>query len=82
MKKGRRREQTPPKAGPRASPSRTPGFATRTLRAVDRHAVFVALGFVVLHLVLQYLTFLPQPHSGGDNAAYITLGRSLLERHA
>ncbi len=33
-----------------------------------------------LHLILSLLTFQPQPHSGGDNAAYISLGRSLIER--
>jgi hypothetical protein len=82
MKKSRRRERTSPKGAPRASPEKPRGFAARTLRAVDRQAVLGARGFVFLHLVLQYLTCFPQPHSGGDNAAYNTLGRSLLERHA
>lgn len=33
----------------------------------------------VLHLILAFLTFDPTPHTGGDNAAYISLARSLLE---
>lgn len=83
MKKNRRRERTSPEpARPRGSPEKSRGFAAGVIRIVDRHAMLVALAFMVLHLALQLLTFLPQPHSGGDNAAYITLGRSLLERHA
>jgi hypothetical protein len=35
---------------------------------------------VVLHLGLALLSFEPTPHTGGDNAAYISLARSLLER--
>jgi hypothetical protein len=37
-------------------------------------------GLVVLHLVLALLSFDPTPHTGGDNAAYISLAHSLLER--
>jgi hypothetical protein len=37
------------------------------------------LGLVALHLLFALLTFDPTPHTGGDNGAYITLGRSLLE---
>lgn len=38
------------------------------------------LALVALHLVLALLSFDPTPHTGGDNAAYISLARSLLER--
>ncbi|HUP89942.1 MAG TPA: hypothetical protein VM100_11340 [Longimicrobiales bacterium] len=34
-----------------------------------------------MHLLLHYAVFLPQPHTGGDNAGYLTLAKSLLERH-
>lgn len=37
---------------------------------------------VALSLLFSWLAFDPTPHTGGDNAAYITLARSLLERHA
>lgn len=54
----------------------------RLSRAVHGNAAVVAAGLVVLSLLFCALTFQPTPHTGGDNAAYITLGRSLLERHA
>ena len=42
----------------------------------------VALALALLHLVLALAAFNPTPHVGGDNAAYISLARSLVERHA
>ncbi len=39
----------------------------------------VPLLLVLVHLVLAFLAFDPTPHTGGDNAAYIALARSLLE---
>jgi hypothetical protein len=38
-------------------------------------------GLIVLHVMLALLVFQPAPHTGGDNAGYLTLARSLLERH-
>jgi hypothetical protein len=49
-------------------------------RFVRRHPVAIAVALAVLHIALALLTFEPRPHTGGDNGAYITLGRSLLER--
>lgn len=46
---------------------------------VRRRPLQVAAALVVLHLVLALLTFAPQPHTGGDNAAYIALAQSLLQ---
>jgi hypothetical protein len=51
----------------------------RVHRVVRAHPVAVALGLAALHVALALLTFEPRPHTGGDNAAYVTLGRSLLE---
>jgi hypothetical protein len=51
-------------------------------RVVRRHPVVVVAALVLLHVALALLTFEPRPHTGGDNAAYITLARSLLERGA
>jgi hypothetical protein len=48
------------------------------VRVVRRRPLAVAGGLVLLHLLLGLLTFDPTPHTGGDNGAYITLGRSLL----
>jgi hypothetical protein len=42
----------------------------------------VALALALLHLVFAAGAFNPTPHVGGDNAAYVSLARSLLERHA
>ncbi|MGH7464170.1 MAG: hypothetical protein ACREK1_03280, partial [Longimicrobiales bacterium] len=39
----------------------------------------VVAALVALHVVLALITFAPQPHTGGDNAAYITLAQSLLQ---
>lgn len=44
-----------------------------------RYPLRIAALLVLLHVVLALITFAPQPHTGGDNAAYITLARSLLE---
>ncbi|MEX0891093.1 MAG: hypothetical protein WEB88_02905, partial [Gemmatimonadota bacterium] len=52
------------------------------LRLVREHAAALALGFAAVHFALVWLTLQPAPHTGGDNAAYITLARSLLERGA
>lgn len=38
-----------------------------------------AAGVAALHLLFALFAFEPAPHTGGDNAAYIALGRSLLE---
>lgn len=46
-----------------------------------RPAPVVAV-LVLVHITLALLTFEPRPHTGGDNAAYITLATSLLERGA
>jgi hypothetical protein len=42
----------------------------------------LALGLALLHLALAAAAFNPIPHPGGDNAAYVALARSLLQRHA
>jgi hypothetical protein len=59
-----------------------PGSRTyrRIARAVRRQPAAFAVGLALLHIVMALLSFQPQPHTGGDNGAYITLGQSLLER--
>ena len=42
----------------------------------------IAVGLAALHLLLALVAFNPAPFIGGDNAAYMALGRSLAERHA
>lgn len=85
----RRRDQAaaPPDSGTAAVPSRRrSGLGSHGARVyrrvagvVRRHPFAIAAGLAVLHVALALLTFEPRPHTGGDNAAYITLGRSLLE---
>ncbi|SOD03412.1 Dolichyl-phosphate-mannose-protein mannosyltransferase, partial [bacterium JGI 053] len=41
----------------------------------------VALCIAAVHLLLALIAFNPSPHVGGDNAAYLSLARSLVERH-
>jgi len=49
---------------------------------MSRRAVLVLLGIVVAQVALSGLVFTPAPHTGGDNAGYIALAHSLLERGA
>lgn len=67
----------------RRAPERRPDpLARRIARVVHRHRALIALGLAAVHLLLAALSFLPTPHTGGDNAAYLALARSLLVRHA
>ncbi|HEX6751594.1 MAG TPA: hypothetical protein VF092_30150 [Longimicrobium sp.] len=78
--KGRRPDPRRPDSGAAAAPKRPP---FRPLQAVLTAAPWkVALGLALLHLVLALVAFNPTPHVGGDNAAYVSLARSLVERHA
>ena len=56
-------------------------LASRAAAKIDGNVVLVAIALVGLHLLLAAATFQPTPHTGGDNAAYLSLARSLLERH-
>jgi hypothetical protein len=88
-RRARRRRQQAVAADPRPArkPVRQRGAgsprirrgARRVIRLVRRHPVAIAVALLLLHVGLALLTFEPRPHTGGDNAAYITLGRSLLE---
>lgn len=69
--------QVKAKTPPAHLPTRPPAYLS-PLRA-NWHWGLLAL--VAIHILLHYLVFLPQPHTGGDNAGYLTLAKSLLERH-
>jgi hypothetical protein len=47
--------------------------------AIRAHAPIITFALVALHLLFAWLSFMPTPHTGGDNAAYIALARSLLD---
>jgi hypothetical protein len=44
--------------------------------------VLVLAGIVLVQTLIVAAVFTPQPHSGGDNAGYVSLAHSLLERGA
>ncbi|MBX6363315.1 MAG: glycosyltransferase family 39 protein [Gemmatimonadetes bacterium] len=74
----RRARPTPAKMPPAAGAAETPRAPwTQRLPAWG-----VALGLVALHLLLAAWVFDPTVFTGGDNASYLSLARSLLERHA
>ncbi|HEX6694209.1 MAG TPA: hypothetical protein VF035_05930 [Longimicrobiales bacterium] len=76
--------RTAKRAAARAD-SRKPRAAARTSATqpapallVQRHPFLTAAVPLALYLLLSFLTFLPQPHTGGDSAQYLTLARSLV----
>ncbi|HEY0671286.1 MAG TPA: hypothetical protein VGD27_03415, partial [Longimicrobiales bacterium] len=44
------------------------------------HARWLIIALVLVHVVFAHLVMQPAPHTGGDNAGYLTLARSILER--
>jgi hypothetical protein len=52
-----------------------PPFAWPSIRPA-----YVALGLALAHLLLALLSILPDPHNGGDNAAYLALSQSIREQ--
>ena len=44
--------------------------------------IYLLLGVLVVQLILTALVFMPTPHTGGDNAGYVTLAHSLLDQGA
>lgn len=54
----------------------------RALRWPGRTDLYLAVGVGLVHVIFALLTYTPSPHMGGDNASYLTLGYSLLHRHA
>jgi hypothetical protein len=82
MSAQRRKQKTAPR---KAAPVRKQPRKRRVLGAeagrLLRHSRWIyALGFMLLHVILAYLVIEPAPHTGGDNAGYVTLAQSLLER--
>ena len=70
------RHKTARRPTPRDKPSAPP--APRERRPLSPWTIPAALAG--LHLALALLAFNPSPHIGGDNAIYVSLARSLLER--
>jgi hypothetical protein len=69
-------------AGQGASGTPPPGRG-RVARLLRRPPVWaVVLVLVLVHLLLAWAVFDPTVFTGGDNAAYLSLARSLIQRHA
>ncbi len=49
---------------------------------MTRRTILLLAGVLLIQTVIVALVFTPQPHSGGDNAGYISLAHSLLDRGA
>ncbi len=71
-----RRERRPRSRPPADAHAPRPGL----VELVQRWGPWIAVGLAVLHFLLALITLIPTPHTGGDNTAYLTLARSLLER--
>lgn len=75
----KRGPRKPAPSKPAAPPTRTLG--RRLVSSIQRLPWAWALGLAALHLLFAWLSFVPTPFTGGDNASYLALARSLLERH-
>ena len=62
----------------KAARNRIIGYDVGRLLRKSRWAITAAL--VVIHLFFAYLAIEPAPHTGGDNAGYVALAQSMLER--
>ncbi|MEO5509257.1 MAG: hypothetical protein ABIS27_01410 [Longimicrobiales bacterium] len=48
---------------------------------IHKHPWLILATIVSVQMLFALLSFMPQPHTGGDSANYMTLGRSLLQNH-
>jgi 4-amino-4-deoxy-L-arabinose transferase-like glycosyltransferase len=77
--RARPRERKPPPPAPKPPRAATPpSLAER----IARRPGAVAATLAALHLALALLAFDPSVFFGGDNGTYVSLARSMLERHA
>jgi 4-amino-4-deoxy-L-arabinose transferase-like glycosyltransferase len=49
---------------------------------MTRRTLLILTGIVLVQSIIVALVFTPQPHSGGDNAGYVSLAHSILDRGA
>jgi hypothetical protein len=80
--RGRRRQRGGPGAGASAGSAGSDRAGRGRRDAVVERPWLQAAALAGLHVILALAVFDPTPHTGGDNAAYLSLGRSLLQRHA
>src|SRR5688572_785154 len=82
MSAQKRKEKTAPRKGApqRIQPRRSRVWGADAGRLLRHSPWIYAAALVLLHILLAYLVIEPAPHTGGDNAGYLTLAKSLLER--
>jgi hypothetical protein len=82
MQKSRRRKGQPGQAPESPGGSSPAGrrLAARVWAWIAANPLPIAGALAAVHLLLAVLVLIPAPHAGGDNAVYITVARSLLER--
>jgi hypothetical protein len=51
-------------------------------RVLTRRTIWILAAILLAQTVIVAMAYTPQPHSGGDNAGYISLAHSLLDRGA
>jgi len=78
--KGRRPDRGQPAQPATKTPA--PSLFSALERVLTASPWKVALALALVHLAFAIPAFNPTPHIGGDNAAYVALARSLVERHA
>ncbi len=79
MSAKRRTRQTAQRASARNTPRKS-RIAGVELGRLLRKSRVLMVGLVLVHVLLAYLVLQPAPHTGGDNAGYLTLAKSILER--
>lgn len=80
MSAKRRTEKNVARKQPVRKTPRTSRIAGADLGKLLRSTRWIVIGLVLLHIVLAYMTIEPAPHTGGDNAGYLTLAKSITER--
>lgn len=76
------RSKTASRSRPASAPPAARAPRTSPIAWLAAHPWAVAAALGALHLVFALLALNPTPHVGGDNGAYVSLARSLLERGA
>jgi hypothetical protein len=78
--KRRPEKTTSKKAAPARKPVRKSRVAGAELGKLLRKSGWLVVVLMAVHLLLGYMTMEPAPHTGGDNAGYLTLAKSMTER--
>jgi hypothetical protein len=76
----KRRTEKKTAAKPARKTIRKSRVAGADLGKLLRRTPWLVAGLVLVHVLLALATLEPAPHTGGDNAGYLTLAKSIMER--